>query len=128
MDRRSFLATLAASAAAASVDAQPADRARKGRIKQALMRFAFGPAPTLTFDDMCREAARLGYVGFDLIGPQDWPTLKKHGLNCTIAAATRDTIRDGLIRPEQHHAIDRSTHEETDLGSANAVPNIITGS
>ena len=126
MDRRSFLATLAASAAAASVDAQPADRARKGRIKQALMRFAFGPAPTLTFDDMCREAARLGYVGFDLTGPPDWPTLAKHGLICTMAPAMGVTMRDGLIRPELHQAIERSMHEEIDLCAARKFPNIIT--
>ena len=126
MDRRSFLATLAASAAAASVDAQPADRARKGRIKQALMRFAFGPAPTLTFDDMCREAARLGYVGFVLTGPPDWPTLAKHGLICTMAPAMGVTIRDGLIRPELHQAIERSMHEEIDLCAARKFPNIIT--
>jgi len=126
MDRRSFLATLAASAAAASVDAQPADRARKGRIKQALMRFAFGPAPKLTFDDMCREAARLGYVGFDLTGPPDWPTLEKHGLICTMAPAMGVTIRDGLIRPELHQAIERSMHEEIDLCAARKFPNIIT--
>ena len=126
MDRRSFLATLAASAAAASVDAQPAARARKGRIKQALMRFAFGPAPTLTFDDMCREAARLGYVGFDLTGPPDWPTLEKHGLICTMAPAMGVTIRDGLIRPELHQAIERSMHEEIDLCAARKFPNIIT--
>ena len=126
MDRRAFLATLAASAAAASVDAQPAARARKGRIKQALMRFAFGPAPTLTFDDMCREAARLGYVGFDLTGPPDWPTLEKHGLICTMAPAMGVTIRDGLIRPELHQAIERSMHEEIDLCAARKFPNIIT--
>ena len=126
MDRRSFLATLAGSAAAASVNAQPADRARKGRIKQALMRFAFGPAPTLTFDDMCREAARLGYVGFDLTGPPDWPTLEKHGLICTMAPAMGVTIRDGLIRPELHQAIERSMHEEIDLCAARKFPNIIT--
>src|SRR5216117_1386987 len=126
MDRRSFLATLAASAAAASVDAQPAARARKGRIKQALMRFAFGPAPKLTFDDMCREAARLGYVGFDLTGPPDWPTLEKHGLVCTMAPAMGVTIRDGLIRPELHDAIAKSMHEEIDLCASNGWPNIIT--
>jgi hydroxypyruvate isomerase len=126
MDRRSFLATLAGSAAVASADAQPAARARKGRIKQALMRFAFGPAPKLTFDDMCREAARLGYVGFDLAGPPDWPTLEKHGLICTMAPAMGVTIRDGLIRPELHQAIERSMHEEIDLCAARKFPNIIT--
>jgi hydroxypyruvate isomerase len=125
MDRRSFLATLAAGAAA-SAGAQPAGVRARGRIKQALMRFAFGPSPKLTFDEMCREAARLGYVGFDLIGPQDWPTLEKHGLLCTMAPALGVTIRDGLIRPELHPAIERSMHEEIDLCAASGCPNIIT--
>ncbi len=29
---------------------------------------------------MCRQAARLGVRGFDLVGPDDWPMLKKYGL------------------------------------------------
>jgi len=126
MNRRSFLATLGAGAAAVSAEAQPARPAPKGRIKQALMRFAFGASTTLSFDDMCRAAARFGYVGFDLVGPQDWPTLKKHGLLCTMAPAMGVTIRDGLIRPELHQAIERSMHEEIDLCAANGYPNIIT--
>ena len=118
---------MAAAGVAAAARAQsPPPAARKGRIKQALMRFNFGPSPKLTFDDMCREAARLGYVGFDLVGPQDWPTLKKHGLVCTMAPAMGVTIRDGLIRPELHDAIEKSMHEEIDLCAANGYPNIIT--
>ena len=75
---------------------------------------------------MCREAARLGYHGFDLVGPPDWPTLKKHGLVCTMAPAMGVTIRDGLIRPELHDAIEKSMHEEIDLCAANGWPNFIT--
>src|SRR5439155_25094371 len=68
--------------AAAVAPAQPPAPAvaRKGRVRQALMRVNFGAGSKLTFDDMCREAARAGFHGFDLVGPQDWPTLKKHGL------------------------------------------------
>ena len=74
MTRREFLTTVAAAGVAAAAPAQPPPpAARPGRIKQALMRFNFGPKPALTFDDMCREAARLGYHGFDLVGPPDWP-------------------------------------------------------
>jgi hydroxypyruvate isomerase len=114
-------------AAAAAVRAQPpAAVARKSRIKQALMRVNFGAGSKLTFDDMCREAARAGFHGFDLVGPQDWPTLKKHGLVCTMAPAMGVTIRDGLIRPELHAAIEKSMHEEIDLCAANGWPNIIT--
>lgn len=99
---------------------------RKGRVKQALMRVNFGPGSKLTFDDMCREAARLGYHGFDVVGTQDWPTLKKYGLVCTMAPAMGVTIRDGLIRRELHDAIAKAMHAEIDLCAANAWPNIIT--
>jgi len=126
MNRRSFLAALGAGTVAAPVRSQPAARPATGRIKQALMRFAFGPSSPLTFDEMCREAARIGYVGFDLVGPQDWPTLKKHGLICTMAPAMGVTIRDGLIRPELHAAIERAMHEEIDACAAQGYPNIIT--
>ena len=80
MRRREFLGAVAAAGVAAAANAQPPVSPspavpRKERIKQALMRFNFGAGSTLTFDDMCREAARLGYQGFDLVGPPDWPAL-----------------------------------------------------
>lgn len=129
MNRRAFLATIAGTGVAAAAEAgrsQPTNPPRKGRIKQALMRFNFGARTSLTFDDMCREAARLGYHGFDLAGPQDWPTLKKYGLVCTMAPAMGVTIRDGLIRPELHDAIEKAMHDEIDLCAASGYPNIIT--
>lgn len=127
MNRRDFLSTVVAAGVAASARAQPPPSApRKGRIKQALMRVNFGAGSTLTFDDMCREAARLGYHGFDLISPQDWPTLKKYGLICTMAPAQGVTIRDGLIRPDLHDAIEKSMRSEIDLCAASGCPNIIT--
>jgi hydroxypyruvate isomerase len=132
MNRRAFLGTVAAAGVAVSARAQPPPPSpplaalRQGRIKQALMRFNFGAGSTLTFDDMCREAARLGYHGFDLVGPADWPTLKKHGLVCTMAPAMGVTIRDGLIRTELHDAIENSMREEIDLCATNGWPNFIT--
>src|SRR5205085_9669857 len=126
MRRRDFLAVLAGTGLAAAARAQtPAPSPHNGRIKQTLMRVNFGRDTKLSFDDMCREAARLGCVGFDLIAPQDWPTLKKHGLICTMAPAMGVTIRDGLIRPELHDAIEKSMHEEIELCAANAYPNVI---
>ena len=131
MRRRDFLATAAAAGVAAGIATgaraqAPAIVPRKGRIKQSLMRVNFGRDTKLTFDDMCREAARVGYRGFDLVGPQDWPTLKKHGLTCTMAPAMGVTIRDGLIRPALHDAIEKSMHDEIDLCASNGWPNIIT--
>src|SRR5262245_3317143 len=129
MNRREFLTTVAATSVAVTARAQTPSALPKGtsgRIKQALMRFNFGAGSTLTFDDMCREGARAGYRGFDLVGATDWPTLKKHGLICTMAPAMGVTIRDGLIRSELHDAIEKSMREEIDLCAANGVPNFIT--
>ena len=125
--RRDFLATVAAAGVAAATRAQtPPSAPHTGRVKQALMRVNFGRDTTRSFDDMCREAARLGAHGFDLIGAPDWPTLKKHGLVCTMAPAMGVTIRDGLIRAELHDAIEQSMREEIDLCAANGWPNFIT--
>lgn len=70
-------------------DVKPAPR--KGRIKQGVTRGVFiarvpgeargrGAGGGMDFEEMCRQAARLGIQGFDLVGPDDWPMLKKYGL------------------------------------------------
>src|SRR4051812_30886328 len=82
MDRREFLGAVGAPLILGRLDGRQAQAAapaaRKGRFKQGVTRGVFGRGANL--DDSCREAAALGIKGFDLIGPADWPTLKKHGL------------------------------------------------
>src|SRR5678809_1110256 len=80
MNRSDFILSLAAAAATTAFGQTPAGSrvTRKGRLKQAVTRGVF--ARNMSLEDCCREAARLGCKGFDLIGPDDWPTLKKYGL------------------------------------------------
>jgi hydroxypyruvate isomerase len=118
MNRREALAMLAAAtgtiaapayaqqAPAAGAGAQPRV-ARKGRIKQGLWRTNFGADPKLTFDDMCREAARLGCYGFDLIAPAEWPTLRKYGLEPLLAGAGPVTFENGIIHTEVHTQLEK---------------------
>src|SRR3990170_3595802 len=81
---------------------------RKGRIKQGLWRVNFGAETKLTFDEMCREAARLGCYGFDLIDPADWPTLRKHGLEPLLAGAGPVTFENGIIHSEVHAQLEKA--------------------
>src|SRR5919204_2389351 len=80
MRRREFLGAVTAPLIVSGMSAQEpaAPPGRKGRIKQGVTRGVFGRGASL--EDSCREAARLGIKGFDLIGPADWPTLRKYGL------------------------------------------------
>jgi hydroxypyruvate isomerase len=132
MRRRDFLGAMtatviAANSAGASQQAAPAPQpapARKGRIKQGVTRGVFGRNAPL--EDACREAARLGIKGFDLIGPADWPTLKKYGLVPSMyPGGPGGTIPVALNRKENHERLAALMHPAIDEAAANAVPNII---
>jgi hydroxypyruvate isomerase len=81
----------------------------------------------MAFEDTCREAARAGCYGYDLIGPKDWPMLKKYGLIPTMyPPGPGGTIPDALNRTENHATLEKSMHAAIDEAAANGVPNIIT--
>lgn len=121
MRRRDFLPALAAPGLLAQ---QPAI-SRKGRLRQGVTRGVF--AREMSLDDCCREAARLGVKGFDLIGPADWPTLKKYGLVPSMyPPGPGGSIPDALNRKENHDKLEASLRAAIDESAANGVPNIIT--
>jgi hydroxypyruvate isomerase len=122
MRRRDLLPALAAPLALAQT---PEPVKRKGRIKQGITRGVFTRGMSL--DDCCREAAKLGIKGFDLIGPQDWPTLKKYGLVPSMyPPGPGGTIPDALNRKENHERLEKSMRAGIDEAAANGVPNVIT--
>jgi len=136
MERRKFIAAVTASLVAgatavpggqAAPGAQatpPAPVPRKGRIKQGVTRGVFGRGAVL--DDACREAARLGIKGFDLILPPDWPTLKKYGLVPSMyPGGPGGSIPVALNRKENHEKLSALLHPAIDEAAANSVPNII---
>jgi len=114
-------AALAGAATAATAQAAPKS---SGRLKQCVTGFPFDPKMPL--EDRCREASRLGCVGFDLIGPKDWPTLKKYGLIPTMAPPGGVTMENGIIHPETHDQFLASLGAAIDECAAAGCPNIIT--
>jgi len=122
MRRRDFVAALAATGATCAQTGK--QTAATGRLKQCVTRFVFDPK--MPFEDMCREAARVGCVGFDLVAPQDWPTLKKYGLIPTMSPTGGVTIEDGLIHKEKHAAFLPLLSAAIDECASAGCPNIIT--
>lgn len=136
MRRREFLGAVAAPLVVAPLAAQAAQSPtqspapppvppRKGRIKQGVTRGVFGRGVPL--DDSCREAARLGIKAFDLIGPADWPTLKKYGLVPSMyPGGPGGTIAEGLARTANHDRLRTAMRAAIDEAATAGVPNIIT--
>ena len=125
MRRRDFFLSLAAATTTLAQTPAPAPLKRKGRLKQAVTRGVFGR--NMPLEDACREAARLGCKGFDLIGPADWPTLKKYGLVPTMyPPGPGGTIPNALNRKENHEKLEMSLRAAIDEAAANGAPNVIT--
>jgi len=120
MTRRSLL--IAGAVVMWGDDEKPVQR--KGRLKQAVTNGVFPKGRSL--DENARDAARLGAKGFDLIGPKDWPILKKHGLIPSMVPGFGGTIPDALNRKENHAGIEKLMHEGIDLCAKEGAPELIT--
>jgi len=124
MRRRDFVTTAALTAAATAANSQTTNPpVRTGRLKQCVTSFPFDPK--MPFEDRCREAARLGIVGYDLVGPKDWPTLKKYGLIPTMAPMAGVSMEDGIIHLEAHEKALAGFGPAIDECAAAGCPNII---
>jgi hydroxypyruvate isomerase len=83
-----------------------------------------GVGRNMPLEERCKHAARLGVYGIDLIGPKDWPTLKKYGLIPTMCPGG-GTIREGFNRVENHAKYETAAHELIDQCAAVGAPNLI---
>jgi hydroxypyruvate isomerase len=121
MTRRSFVPGAASLALAAT--AAPQNKPAPGRLKQSVTRGVFGRG--MQFEDMCRTAADLGFQGFDLIRPADFPTLKKYGLKPTMVPNAA-TIADGIIRKDLHEKLEGDMRQILTVAAEAGAPNVIT--
>jgi hydroxypyruvate isomerase len=129
VSRRELLAAAAGGAAMAAVGlggrearAEEATAPKlKGRIKQAACGGVFGKA---TFEERCKTAKELGLHGLDLVGHNDWPTLKKYGLLCTMGPGGAG-IAKGFNRKENHEQILTGLRKNIEAAAEVGFPNVI---
>ncbi len=110
LNRRGALAagvsvTIAAGAIVGTASTSPAAEgnnnvsvdAKQGRLNQSVCKWCYSK---MSLEDLAKFCAGLGMVGIDLLDPPDFPTLKKHGLVCTMVQS--HPLTDGLCDPKFH--------------------------
>jgi hydroxypyruvate isomerase len=112
------LATHAASAQ--EQGEKPAAPQLKGRIRQAICR---GVLPRASLEKACEICVQLGLKGIDFVGPNDFPTLKKYGLICTMVGS--HGLTKGLNRKENHESCLAAIRKSIEAASAAGYPNVI---
>ena len=68
-------------------------------IQQSVCRWCFQDMP---LEQLCAAAKAMGIKGIDLVGPADWPTLKKHGLDSPMCNGAEINLTDGFSDPRFH--------------------------
>ncbi|MGH8016806.1 MAG: hydroxypyruvate isomerase family protein [Opitutaceae bacterium] len=128
LSRRDALKALAAGATAAlslpaiaAAETTQKSRASSAAFKQSVCRWCYKDMP---FEKLCAAARDIGLESIELLGPDDWPMLKKYGLTCAMANGAT-TIPDGFNRVENHArlvpAFEQRLREAADAG----LPNVI---
>ena len=70
---------------------------KKGRINQSVSKWCYGK---FSVEEMCIIGKKMGLKAIDLLGPNDFPTLKKYGLECSMI--NTHGLTKGLNRKENH--------------------------
>jgi len=113
MSRRSALTKLAGTAAVAaatslrpSILAQETAAPLKGNINHSVCRWCYGK---LSLDELCQAGKAMGIVAIDLLNPDEFDTVKKHGLTCSLVSAPNvrgiGSISRAFNRVEHHDTL-----------------------
>jgi len=133
INRRSMLQIVAGAGAAGaaavalpSCDAErPKQAATKGRTNQSIVYWCF--QKYWDIEQTCKIAKQLGCKSVELVGPSDFPTLKKHGLVCAIApnGMPDPPFVKGFNNPKYHDMLIAKTKETIDACAEYNFPSVI---
>ncbi|RYZ98991.1 MAG: hydroxypyruvate isomerase, partial [Sphingobacteriaceae bacterium] len=94
----------------------------KGRVKHSVCRWCYGGIP---LNDLCKAAKNIGIASIDLVGPEEWPVLKKYGLTTALANGAGKGIENGFNDPKNHDELIASYTQVIPLVAAAGYSQII---
>ena len=94
----------------------------KGKINHSVARWCFSDFDVET---LCVEAKKIGITGIDLVGPNDWPILKKHNLVSTMCNGAELNLVDGFNDQKFHDQLIKNYTEMIPLVAKAGYKNLI---
>lgn len=94
----------------------------KGRINHSVARWCFND---FDIETLCSEAKKIGITGIDLVGPKDWPILKKYNLVSTMCNGAELNLVDGFNDLQFHEQLIKNYTEMIPLVAEAGYKNLI---
>ncbi len=124
--RRTMMkATLAAGVGLAGIGratAQEADAPLRANLKHSVARWTFKDQ---SVEQLCQTVKSLGFAAIDLVGPEDWPTLKAHGIDSSMCNGAEISLEEGFADPEFHDQLVENYTRHIDLVADAGYRNLI---
>ena len=110
MKRREFIGTsttatlglLSLQHTLAQKPGRPLGKSRKGNINHSVCYWCYDSIPLDTFLGHLKD---LGIPAIDLVGPDDWPLLKKHNIHASMCWGAELGLTQGWNNPEYHSTL-----------------------
>ncbi len=110
MKRRNFIGTsavasvglLACKSASAMAGSVNDDNELKGNINHSACYWCYNKIP---LDEFLGNLKSLGIMAIDLVGPEDWPLLKKHGIHASMCWGAEISLTEGWNDPKYHQVL-----------------------
>src|SRR5690606_15449047 len=71
----------------------------KGNLRHSVARWTFARMP---IDALCRRVRQIGFAAIDLVGPDDWPVLKAHGVDSSMCNGAELGLEKGFADTRFH--------------------------
>lgn len=126
--KRAALSSLALSALpAGTVAAQSSlpsagDFVGRGNIKHSVAQWTYD---FLTLEELCQVVNEIGFSAIDLIGPEQWPILKAHNIDCSMCNGAEISLTEGWNRPEYHGRLIQNYTSHIELMAQAGYTNLI---
>jgi len=111
-----------------TIQAEEKKAVTQGRIKQSIVHWCFNTAgEKWDIETTCQVAKELGCPSVEVVGPEHWDVLKKHGLICALApnGMPGAPFMKGFNNPRYHAEVIASTSQMIDACAAAGFPAVI---
>ncbi|MBN3582599.1 TIM barrel protein [Algoriphagus aestuarii] len=105
-----------------SFDMKKEAKALKGNINHGVCHWCFRD---YSLEDFCVEVKKIGIKGVDLIGPNGWETLKKHGIDSSMCNGAEISLVDGFGEKKFHDQLIKNYTEMIPLVAKAGYKNLI---
>ncbi|CAM4142874.1 hydroxypyruvate isomerase [Pedobacter westerhofensis] len=94
----------------------------KGNVNHSACRWCYS---SIELDALCAAGKQMGLKAIDLVGPSEWPTLKKYGLYSSMCNGAEINLVDGFNDPKFHPQLIENYSKMIPLVAAAGYKNLI---